>query len=156
MQLQEAIGALRVLAAGRRRLLSLDLIAATLDHGAVLIAVASASLVGVVLGVARPRHVQLSLGNLVVFLETTEGRDKWYRMMQYTARSVSFFVSANPVLYKDFKEVQNALSDARKITKFSLQPRELHKLIGQKYNEKVRLARILLNFKSCACILMIS
>ena len=30
--------------------------------------------------------------NLVKFLETTEGRDKWYRTMQYLARAMAFFL----------------------------------------------------------------
>ena len=48
--------------------------------------------------------------------------------MQYFARTLSFFAKGggHPLLYKDLKEIQNALSDARKITKFASKPRELH------------------------------
>jgi hypothetical protein len=74
-----------------------------------------------------------------------EGRDKWYRTMQYLARAVSFVlrpggVADSPLVFKDFKEIQNALSDARKITKFSLQPKELYNLTIKNRKDPTRCA----------------
>lgn len=59
------------------------------------------------------------------------------------------------MVYKDFKEIQNALSDARKITKFSLQPKEIFNLTVKNHTEKNWLARTLLNVKAFFGIIMI-
>lgn len=74
-----------------------------------------------------------------------EGRDKWYRTMQYLARAISFWLrpggmADSPLVFKDFKEIQNSLSDARKITKFSLQPKELYNLTIKNRKEPARYA----------------
>ena len=65
--------------------------------------------------------------------------------MQYLARAVSFVlrpggVTDSPLVFKDFKEIQNALSDARKITKFSLQPKELYNLTIKNRKDPTRCA----------------
>ena len=137
-----------------------DLLVRAVDHGAILIVVGATTLFGVVLGASRPGHVPLTLPNLVKFLETTEGRDKWYRTMQYLARAISFVlrpggVADSPLAFKDFKEIQNALSDARKITKFSLQPKELYNLTIKNRKENARAVRHLLNIKAFFGIIMI-
>ena len=64
-------------------------------------------------------------------------------MMQYLARAICFVLrpggmADSPLAFKDFKEIQNSLSDARKITKFSLQPKELYNLTIKNHNENVR------------------
>jgi hypothetical protein len=130
------------------------------NHGAVLLSLGTVTLFGVVLGISRPSHVAFSLPNLVKFMETTEGRDKWYRSMQYLARAISYFTGGLPMTiygdaHKDFREMMNALSDARKITKFSLQPKELQNLLVKNRDEKVPLARRLLDVKAVAGIIMI-
>ena len=63
--------------------------------------------------------------------------------MQYLARAISFALrpggmADSPLAFKDFKEIQNSLSDARKITKFSLQPKELYNLTHKNREERVR------------------